>query len=229
MGRAADDQLALKLEWNPDLTTKSFIVTEGNHEAYEAVSQPERWPSRALALIGPEGSGKTHLAHIWARSSNTKVHKLSSEFDIADLKSLSGTALWAEQAESFPEETLFALINAAMTENIDGLLMTSTAWPKAWKVNIPDLRSRLNALTSIFVEPVSDEALRDVYIKLFSDYGLKVGDDAIKSLVTYAERSVPAARRAVSDLEKLAMARKVKISRRLVSEYLNTQSDLFDG
>ncbi|MBV8682044.1 MAG: chromosomal replication initiator DnaA, partial [Caulobacteraceae bacterium] len=44
----------------------SFIASSCNADARSALDAWESWPGGKLALVGPEGSGKSHLAMAWA-------------------------------------------------------------------------------------------------------------------------------------------------------------------
>src|SRR5690242_16743352 len=52
----------------PSYAREDFTVGTTNERALAFIETWPTWPSRSGALWGPEGSGKTHLAHIWARS-----------------------------------------------------------------------------------------------------------------------------------------------------------------
>src|SRR5690349_9717774 len=49
-------------ERSPD----TLVVAEANRDAARLLTEWRAWPSGALALAGPTGSGKTHLALAWA-------------------------------------------------------------------------------------------------------------------------------------------------------------------
>ncbi len=59
-------QLRLGLRGPAAQTRDAFIQGASNCDAVGALDAWPRWPGGALALIGPEGVGKTHLARAWA-------------------------------------------------------------------------------------------------------------------------------------------------------------------
>src|SRR5712692_3055829 len=61
---AAPRQLALAHE--ESFAREDFLEGPSNHGALALVERWPDWPDRTLAIIGPEGSGKSHLAAIWA-------------------------------------------------------------------------------------------------------------------------------------------------------------------
>src|SRR5437764_13803906 len=66
MARPVDTQLRLALHREPDFRRDQFVVSESNRGAVSMVDAWPAWPNGVIALIGPEGSGKTHLARAWA-------------------------------------------------------------------------------------------------------------------------------------------------------------------
>ena len=46
----------------PTYAREDFVVADGNREALAWIDRWPDWPAPALALSGPAGSGKTHLA-----------------------------------------------------------------------------------------------------------------------------------------------------------------------
>src|SRR5262245_35545063 len=59
-------QLALALPHAEHFSREDFLAGESNKAALNLVERWPDWPDRALAIVGPEGAGKTHLAAIWA-------------------------------------------------------------------------------------------------------------------------------------------------------------------
>src|SRR5665213_2699231 len=66
-------QLRLGLRRPTAHTRDSFIRGASNAEAVAAIDAWPRWPGGTLALTGPEGVGKTHLARAWAASAKAVV------------------------------------------------------------------------------------------------------------------------------------------------------------
>ena len=57
-------QLALALDHAESYARDDFLAGPGNEAALRLIESWPDWPANAVALIGPEGSGKTHLATI---------------------------------------------------------------------------------------------------------------------------------------------------------------------
>ncbi|MGL5137095.1 MAG: hypothetical protein ACRC7G_04930, partial [Beijerinckiaceae bacterium] len=59
-------QLPLDLPLEPRFGKEDFLVSHSNADAYGMLEAWPDWPGGMLAVVGPTGSGKSHLAAIWA-------------------------------------------------------------------------------------------------------------------------------------------------------------------
>src|SRR5712675_1478901 len=66
-------QLALALDHAESLAREDFLAGPSNDAALGLIERWPDWPSRTVLLRGPEGSGKSHLAAIWARESGART------------------------------------------------------------------------------------------------------------------------------------------------------------
>jgi chromosomal replication initiation ATPase DnaA len=211
-------QLALALDHAESYAREDFLAGPSNEAALSLVESWPDWPARAIALAGPEGSGKTHLATIWAATAGARVvsgHHLSE----TDLPSALATgALVVEDAAALDDQaSLFHLINLAREEGAF-LLFTARSVPTLWPANLPDLVSRLRALPAVALEAPDDALLRGVVMKLGADRQLTLDESVIRYLLTHIERSFAAARRAVIALDEEALRQGRPPSRALAAE-----------
>src|SRR5215475_13923550 len=66
-------QLALALDHAESYGREDFLAGPGNENALGLIDAWPDWPARTIALVGPEGSGKTHLATVWAAAAGARV------------------------------------------------------------------------------------------------------------------------------------------------------------
>src|SRR5258708_20488058 len=66
-------QLALALDHAESHAREDFLEGPSNAAALALIERWPDWPSRTVLLRGPEGSGKTHLAAIWAREAGART------------------------------------------------------------------------------------------------------------------------------------------------------------
>lgn len=217
-------QLNLGLDQDPVFTRETFIVSPANAEAFQAVEAWPQWPGRALALVGPAGAGKSHLAGIWRKAAGAVA---LGDGD-PELSTLEGRPVLLEEADRpGRDEVLFHLINMAGRPG-GGLLLTARTAPTEWPVSLPDLRSRVNALTVAPVGELDDLVLRGVLDKLFRGRGIRPADDLLDYLVRRIERSAVRAREVVALLDGAATAEHRSVNRALASKVLDFGPDQGD-
>lgn len=215
-------QLRLQLDRPPSHRREDFVVSAANAQALAAVESWPRWHGGALALVGPEGSGKTHLGRMWAET--VGAARLAADARLVDLAELAGRPALLEDAERAPSELLFHLINLA-AEPGGGLLMTSRTAPALWPCALPDLRSRLNALQVAELGPPDDELLEGVLQKFFRERNIRPTDDVLPYLVRRMERSVPVAFDLVQRLDEASGAEHRPVSRALARQVLESEAE----
>jgi chromosomal replication initiation ATPase DnaA len=200
-------QLALALDHAESYAREDFLAGPCNEGALGLIDGWPDWPANAIALVGPEGSGKTHLATIWAAASGARVISAHGLSEAGLRPALATGALVIEDgAAATDERALFHLINLAREENAF-LLFTARTAPTIWPVTIPDVASRLRALPVVTLAAPDDAMLRGVIVKLAADRQLALDEAVVSYLSTHIERSFAAARAAVIALDNEALRR----------------------
>jgi len=215
-------QLALTLEHAESLDREDFLTGPSNAAALALIESWPDWPNRALALVGPEGCGKSHLAAIWAQTAGARLVAARALDHSMVPAALTTGALVVEDLASgeFDERVLLHLLNLAREDEAFLLLTTRTA-PAGWNVMVRDLGSRLKSLPVIVMAPPDDALFRAVLVKLFTDRQIAVDENLIGYLATRIERSFAAARDVVQRLDREALQRKRPLSRALAAEILH--------
>jgi chromosomal replication initiation ATPase DnaA len=222
-GRVQPRQLAFTLPHAESLTRDDFLEGPANSAGLALVDSWPDWPNRTMLLVGPEGSGKSHLAAIWAEQAgarSTTAHALTAA---AVPGALATGALVVEDLKSsdFDELALFHLLNLAR-EDEASVLITAREPPSAFQVELRDLRSRLRALPTVSLLPPDDQLFRALIIKFCADRQLAVDETVVSYLATRIERSFAAARRAVELLDTEALRLGRPVTRALAAELLRS-------
>jgi chromosomal replication initiation ATPase DnaA len=214
-------QLALALRHTESFAREDFLSGPSNAVALALIDAWPDWSHRTVMLTGPEGSGKSHLAAIWAHAAGARLIAARALEEASVPAALATGALVVEDlaAGSFEERALFHLLNLAREQEAF-VLLTARSAPAT--LSIPDLTSRLKALPVVAMAPPDDRLLRAVLLKLFSDRQLPVDDGLIGYVATRIERSFAAARALVALLDAEAMRRKRPLTRALAAEILRT-------
>jgi chromosomal replication initiation ATPase DnaA len=213
-------QLALALDHPESYAREDFLSGPCNEQPLQLIDAWPQWPANALALVGPEGSGKTHLAMIWAGTAGARIIAARALRDAELPSALATGALVVEDAAAGADErALFHLINLAREQQAS-LLLTARNPPAAWPIGLPDLASRLRALPVASLQPPDDAMLRGVIVKLATDRQLTLDDSVVSYLRTRIERSFAAARAAVIALDNEALRQRRPVTRALAAEIL---------
>ncbi len=218
-------QLPLPLGATPRYGREDFLVGKPNEAAFAYIERWPRWLAPAAILAGPEGSGKTHLAAIFAQVSGARTLRADHLRQDGVPELAKCPALVLEDCDRFPpdEVALFHLLNLAR-ETGHFVVMTARVPPDRWGIRTPDLLSRLRLAPLLQLAEPDDALLGALFVKHFSDRQLAV--DA--SVVTYAmariERSYAGVQALVAALDRESLVRKKPITRVLVADILGDQS-----
>lgn len=219
--RAGARQLALDLAGAPSYAEEDFLVGPSNEAAYAALEAWPDWSHPVLRLEGPPGSGKSHLASIWAARAGA-VRVAAAEVVDARVPALAeAPALLIEDADRgiADEAAFFHLLNLARERRI-ATVITASAPPDAWGLATPDLLSRLRLAPCARLAPPDDAVFKAVLVKLFVDRQLVVDTSVVDFLALRLERSLAAAAEAVAALDADALSQKRRITRPMAADYV---------
>ena len=216
-------QLPLDLPSREATGREDFLVSCANQAAVSAVDAWPNWPHQVLVIVGPAGSGKSHLAAVWRKMAGATV-VAACDLSVGRVPQLmEDRAVVVEDAPSqgLDETALFHLFNLAR-ETGGSILLTTQQWPSRWPVGLPDLASRLKQAQVVTLSEPDDSLLRGVLVKLFGDRQLAVDEAVISFMLKRMERSFDAARRLVAEIDAQALAGKAEITRRFVSRVMQS-------
>lgn len=221
VARVRPRQLALALPHAESLTRDNFMEGSANAQALALIDAWPDWPNRVMMLVGPEGSGKSHLASIWATEAGARsvaAHTLTPATVPGEL--VTGALVVDDLNQgSFDERALFHLLNLAR-EDEAYVLMTGRTLPSAFPVELRDLRSRLRAVSAVTLMPPDDQLFRALIVKFCADRQMIVDESIVSYLATRIERSYAAARQAVELLDGEALRQRRPVTRALAAEVL---------
>jgi len=215
----APRQLALALDHAISFAREDFLEGPSNAKALALIDRWPDWPDRLAVLVGPEGSGKSHLAAIWAKISGARIlsAKLLGETDLPSAFATGALVVEDLEADGIDERALFHLINLAREEGAD-VLFTARVVPAGFAVSIRDLGSRLRVLSVVSLAAPDDALLRSLIVKLAADRQLTVDEALVNYLANRIERSFASVRAAVALLDEEALRQHRPVTRALAAE-----------
>ena len=220
-GRVHPRQLAFSLPHAESLSRDNFLEGPANAAGLGLIDSWPEWPNRIMWLAGPEGSGKSHLAAIWAEEAGARSTMANALTATAVPGALATGALVVEdlKAKAFDERALFHLMNLAREDGAY-VLFTAREAPASLEIELRDLRSRLRAVPVVALLPPDDQLFRGLIVKFCADRQLAVDESVVSYLATRLERSSAAALRAVELLDGEALRLGRPVTRALAAELL---------
>lgn len=220
-GRVHPRQLAFSLPHAESISRDNFLEGPANAAGLGLIDSWPEWPNRIMWLSGPEGSGKSHLAAIWAEEAGARSTTANALTAAGVPDALATGALVVEdiEAKGFDERALFHLMNLAREDGAY-VLFTGREAPAALEIDLRDLRSRLRAVPVVALLPPDDQLFRGLIVKFCADRQLTVDESVVGYLATRLERSSVAARQAVELLDSEALRLGRPVTRALAAELL---------
>ena len=180
-------QLIFKFPFKTKYYEQDFYVSKNNFLAYKLIEDWPNWSSKWLNVFGVSGSGKTHLSKILEK----KIKNVSfidakdvNDITLANLENIN--CLIIDNFENNVEQKLFySLLN--QSKQLDNyILINSRHSLKQLNFNLKDLKSRLNSFLYIGIDLPTDDLLRVIISKSFSDkqiiFDPKLSDFIVKNI-----------------------------------------------
>jgi DnaA regulatory inactivator Hda len=210
-------QIPFALPVEPAMGEEDFLTTSSNADAAERVKQAK--PGEFLLLLGPKGSGKSHLARIWISRMNAR------NFDLQKMEpdALQTAPSWVlEDADKIEwtapnAQKAFHFLNSAR-EQKRALLITASAPPASWKLDLADLRSRLLAMPVAQLQTPDDALMAGLLVKHLNDRQLRVSEEVLNYLVPRLPREGAKIQEVVRVLDEASLADRRSITIPLLKE-----------
>lgn len=213
------EQLTFDLPAGVALTAGDFFVSEANAAAYVLVTHVDSWPERKLVLTGPEGSGKSHLARVFATNEGAIV--IPADTLTGDMTRPKKPVVIedVEGLTDFGETALFHLHNHMRDAGLP-LLITARSAPSRWNISLPDLASRMQAATPTVIGDPDDDLLTAIIMKLFADRQIMPSPKLPSYLAARIERSFKAAADIVEAMDTASLRLKRDVNEKLAGQVL---------
>lgn len=209
-------QTSFALYGGPRFAEHDFREAPSNADACAWLRRTQEWPDGRLALWGEAGCGKTHLLHIWAGRLGADPRSGAELSGLPDIPS-AGIAL--DEADTAEEEALLHLLNAAREKGAP-VLLAARIPPARWTVGLPDLASRLRAITAVGIGPPGDALLRTLLARLLADRQLRVEEEVQEWLIRRLPRSAAVLGDAVARLDTTGLNERRRINVRFAAKVL---------
>lgn len=215
-------QLILPLSKTADYGLETWIEDSSNFEATAWINEWPDWPwPSILCLYGESGSGKTHLAHIWAKNVGAIYLTAAQAIEQNPFHWIQGgNPIVIDDIEHMKDEEWLLHFYNLIQEHQRTALLTANLPPTRWPAKLADLKSRLQTIISVELSLPDEQTLQAIMTKQFREKGLKVKPEVIDYLLKHCERSFSAISSWASHLDEIAASQGRSITIPLIKEEL---------
>ena len=223
-----NEQLVLGLALKEALQKEDFFISSSNLDAVTLLDNTDQWGSGALLLVGPKGSGKTHLSLVWCKENKAKYLRLESVLqemekglihDTVCVEDIDIIADTEKQKKTKIEEGIFHLINSVGSRG-GKLLISSSKMPNALSVGLKDLESRLQSFSKTYIKEPDDSLVMALLLKYFNDRQIFIKHSNLTYIATRINRTYSSIYKFVNDVDHKALVLNTKLTRTLIDAAL---------
>ncbi len=214
-------QLVFKFPFKTKYYEQDYYVSSNNFSAYKLIEGWPNWSEKWVNIYGPSGCGKTHLANI--------LKKKIKSIEILDAKKIDETiisklnnldCLIIENYENnIDENFFFSILN--QSKQLDNFIVINSNIPiRDLKYKTKDLKSRADSFLNLRIELPTDELLRVIISKSFSDKQIDIDPKLSEYIIKNIDRSYEKVFKFVKDIDNLSLSSGKSININLIKKVL---------
>jgi chromosomal replication initiation ATPase DnaA len=204
-------QFALPFPQDARYTVAGFVPGRANEDALAWLERPDAWPAGRLAVHGPAGAGKTHVMHVFAARHRAALLPAEALRPFAALP--DARALAIDDADTVPDPRILLHVLNRAAEAGMAVLLSGRSAPAQWGVALPDLASRLRAISAVALGQPDDDLLRAIFAHVLAERQLAVPQRLQAYLLDRLPRTGAALWDAAARLDRLALASGGQVTR----------------
>ena len=213
-------QLIFKFPFKTSYFERDFFVSSNNFEAYKLIESWPKWPDKKLNIFGPSGCGKTHLINILSK----KLKLLCVDADKFD-ENLSNIienydcVVIDNYLGNIDEKLFYSFIDQIIQMN-KSIIINSSMNLKSLRFNLKDLKSRLYSFLEIKIGLPTDDLIRVIILKTFSDKQVRLSNKNLEFIIKNIDRSYDKISKFVKDVDSLSLSTGKSININLIKKVL---------
>jgi len=215
------EQLIFNFPFKKNYLKQDFYVSKNNFNAFKLIESWPNWPSRLVNIFGPKGCGKTHLINILKSKIQSVLIPSKSVTNDTLIKYKIKECLIIDDFENnIEEKILYSIINMASQDN-KYLIISSIVSLKDFEIKLSDLKSRLNSFLDIGIDLPTDDLLKVILTKNFSDKQIRISSKNIEYILKNIERSYEKVNSFSNSIDNLSLTKASPINLQLIKKVLN--------
>jgi len=213
-------QLIFNFPFTTNYFEEDFFVSSSNFEAYKLIETWPKWPSRNINIYGPSGCGKSHLANILKKKINSFFINASdiSNNSLALIK-LKECLIIDNYENNIEENLLYTIINQTHQSN-QYVIINSDKPISSLEIKLEDLKSRLNSFSKITIDLPTDDLIKVVLTKNFSDKQIQIDNKLIDFILKHINRSYEDIFNFIKKIDELSLSTGKSININLIKKVL---------
>jgi chromosomal replication initiation ATPase DnaA len=214
-------QLILKFPFKANYFEEDFYVSSNNFEAYKLIESWPKWSSRFVNVFGPSGCGKTHLANIFEKKINSFFIKASDlNNDLFSIIKLKECLIIDEFQNNVEEKLLYSILNQSHLSN-QYIIINSLKPIQSFEIRLNDLKSRFSSFVNIGISLPTDELIKVIISKNFSDKQVKIDIKLLDYILKNIDRSYKSIFDLIDKLDDFSLSTGKSININLIKKALN--------
>ena len=215
------EQLIFNFPFKKNYLKQDFYVSKNNFNAYKLIESWPKWPSRLINIFGTAGCGKTHLVNILKSKIQSVIISSDNISDeILNTYKTKECLIIDNYNNDISEKILYSIINQAYQDN-KYLIISSTISIKMFEIKLLDLKSRFSSFIDIGIELPTDDLIRVILTKNFSDKQIQVSQKNIEYILKNIERSYEKINTFSNSIDSLSLTKAQPIKLNLIKKVLN--------
>ena len=213
-------QLIFNFPFKTSYLSQDFYVSENNINAYKLIESWPKWSSRFINIFGPKGCGKTHLINILKDKIDSMIYpaqKIDSEI-LSKFKVKE--CLIIDNFKNDIDEKLFYTITNIGSQDNKYLIVCSLIPLKNFKVKLRDLSSRFTSFVEVGIDLPTDDLLRVILTKNFSDKQIKITKKNIEYILKKIDRSYEGVSLFTNLVDSLSLTRGEPVNLSIIKKVL---------
>ena len=214
-------QLLFKFPFKIKYYEQDFYVSSNNFSAYRLIESWPTWPGKWLNVFGASGSGKTHLSKILEKKIN-KIKLIKAENinnNVLDELINLDCLIIDNYQNNIEEELFYSILN--QSKQLDNyIVINSTPQLKEFNFELKDLQSRLNSFIFIGIDLPTDDLLKVIISKSFSEKQINVNPKIAEYIIKNVERSYEKMFKFLRDIDNLSLSTGKSININLIKKAL---------
>ena len=215
------NQLIFNFPFKTNYFEEDFYVSTNNFSAYKLIESWPKWSSRYVNIFGPPGCGKTHLANIFKKKINSffiKAEELNN--NSLSLMKLKECLIIDNYKNNIEEKLFYSVLNQSHQSN--QYVIINTLEPiKKLSVVLNDLKSRFDSFIGIGIDLPTDDLIRVVLTKNFSDKQIKIEARLLEYILKNINRSYEDIFDLIDKVDSLSLSTGKSININLIKKALN--------